>query len=595
MADKIQRRATFNKQDVERLYAAGRYLGSDVREKTGLSIPFDVYFQDPFVAEKYPEYGIDDDWRVAWEPGIGDGPTSARFAVVDYNADTGALAPPAEWNAQRLTFTYGANNRVLNAARANTLQFHQVVVWAIAQRALEYFEDPNGLGRRIPWGFEGNRLILVPHAGYGQNAYYDRASKSLQFYYFEGEEGQVQTCLSTDIVLHEFGHAVLDGVRPLFNESASVETAALHESIGDLTAILTLMRNNDFRKRLLRDSQGKLSAAQRLAGIGEQFGKEVEGREYLRTALTKDTMSDIPAGAGPHRRSEILTAAMFEIAIRFAKHYREKRRRTPATAFWNATQRMQRTAIQPLDFLPPVDVTFRDYALAVLRAQQLANPADPYDYRSLVLDVFVKRGILTQDEAKELAVEDYLYDRLRLSVFHSVNQIGASKANAYRFLDDNRADLELPRNRDIVVSDLYHADKYARQGRRLPRQLILCYYWREDVLLEGERFGSFDGSWIDMLCGGTLVFDQNSTVLWWAQKPASEERRAKLLDDVARLVRTGQLGTALGGERGMLGTRMPPFSHRTVDGRLRIELTPHMSLSEDHDEQGGGRRWEISS
>ena len=40
------------------------------------------------------------------------------------------------------------------------------------------------LGRSAPWAFEGNRIILVPHAGETQNAYYDRNSKSIQFYYF---------------------------------------------------------------------------------------------------------------------------------------------------------------------------------------------------------------------------------------------------------------------------------------------------------------------------------------------------------------------------------------------------------------------------
>ena len=63
-------------------------------------------------------------------------------------------------------------------------------------------------------------------------------------------------------------------------------------------------------------------------------------------------------------------------------------------AFWDTIQRMQQMAIQPLDLLPPVDVTFSDYALAVLRAEEIANPADPDDYRGMMLDVFIKRGIL---------------------------------------------------------------------------------------------------------------------------------------------------------------------------------------------------------
>ena len=57
---------------------------------------------------------------------------------------------------------------------------------------------------------------------------------------------------------------------------------------------------------------------------------------------------------------------------------------------------MQCMAVQPLDLLPPVDVTFEDYALAVLRAEQIANPTDPDGYRKMMIDVFVERGILSE-------------------------------------------------------------------------------------------------------------------------------------------------------------------------------------------------------
>jgi hypothetical protein len=113
------------------------------------------------------------------------------------------------------------DGKPLVPADANSRQFHQVSAWALVQCALAFFEDPSALGRSIPWAFEGNRLIVVPHAGYGENAYYDRSSKSLQFYYFGSDADTVYTCLSVDIVYHECGHAVLDGIRPLFHESSN--------------------------------------------------------------------------------------------------------------------------------------------------------------------------------------------------------------------------------------------------------------------------------------------------------------------------------------------------------------------------------------
>jgi hypothetical protein len=588
-----KRTVHLTENDIQTLYACSRFLGKQTRKNLGLSIPFEVYFQDPVVAEQHPQFGFDKDCYVDWEPELVDGPTSSRFAIVDYNADTDMLAPPAEWDAKQLKYVY--DDQVLDQNTKDTFQFHQVNAWAILQRALRFFEGPDGLGRRIPWGFEGNRLIVVPHAGYGKNAYYDRQSKSLQFYYFDKEDGQVFTCLSTDIVHHEFGHAVLDGVRPLFNESTSVETAAFHEFTGDLTAILIILRNNEFRRRLVRETRGDLSQADRLAGIAEEFGTEVGDRPYLRTATNDLTMSDVQSSYSPHKVSQVMTGAMFDILLRLSKHYLEDRGRTAAQAFWNTVQRMQRMAVQPLDLLPPCDVTFKDYALAVLRTEEISNPRDPHGYREFMIEAFVNRGILTVEEAAKLTGDGYLYDRPHLNIFHSVDQIGASKADAYRFLDDNRNPLKLPVDRDIVVADLYRAEKLARQARRLPRQLVLEYIWREDVLLEGARFGRLDGVRTTMLCGGTLVFDENGTVLWQTRKDNTEARRNQFLDNIAKRIRTGQLGPTFGSERGFLGTRMPPFSERMVEGNLRIEITPHLGLYDDDDEIEGERQWHPSS
>src|SRR5207245_4236803 len=124
-----------------------------------LLLPFVTYFQDPFVAKLDPHKAFDEKVFVAWEPGLTDGPTSSRFAIVDYNADTGTLEPPAVWDQNAQTFI-STKGRALNQSAAHTFQFHQVSVWALLQCGLAFFEDASALGRTIPWAFEGNRLIV---------------------------------------------------------------------------------------------------------------------------------------------------------------------------------------------------------------------------------------------------------------------------------------------------------------------------------------------------------------------------------------------------------------------------------------------------
>jgi hypothetical protein len=647
-------------QTRESVYAAARYLDSETERELGVRIPFKVYAQDPPLAVENPDVGFEEIY-VRWEPGIADGPTSARFAVVDFNGDTGQLAPKAEWQLTDECFlgprapgepkpmskkarTADLEKRRLgpeNEESLETLQFHQVNVWVTLQRALAFFEAGTGLGRPIPFAFDGNRLIVVPHAGYGKNAFYDRSSKSLQFYFFDDAGERIYTCLSADIINHEFGHAVLDGVRPHLQESTFVETGAFHEFIGDLSAILILLRHRDFRRYLAEQTAGDLSAADQLAQIATQFGKAVSGKPYLRTARSRMTMDDVGPGDGPHKVSEVLTAAMFDILQALAKHYRgreqvrsrerireidarddldakekkERKQREPSrvanTAFWNAIQRMQSVAIQPLDLLPPVDVTFTDYAHAVLRADTLANPVDPHDHRKRMRSAFVNRGILSKAEAKRLAEPDHLFDRLNVRIFHDVGRISRSRSAAYEFLDDNREDLFIPSDQDIIVADLYDARKRTRQGRQLPRQIVLTYIWREQVELKGKRFGEYENQRTSLLCGGTLVLDDNGAVVSWTRKPGTQSgsgsgseaemrdgrtRLKELLNNLADRIAAGHVGATLGTSRGLLGSRIPPLTVRTDGDELQFQLSPHMRLEgEDQDYYTGGPQWEPSS
>ncbi|XIA65012.1 serine protease [Bradyrhizobium sp. TZ2] len=603
------------------LYEARQYLGLDTLKETGLRMPVRVYFKDPAIAESTEGAGIDDTFTTPWEPGLADGPTSARFAVVDYDSTNNVLTPPAIWSPRLNCYLAPDRKTVLDEKTKKLYQYHQLSVWAIVQNTLDFFESGAGLGRRISWAFEGNRLIIVPHAGYGENAYYDRASKSLQLYWFDGDKGRVFTCLSSDIVNHEFGHAVLDGLRPYYYESVGAQTAAFHEFMGDLTALLMAFRNNAFRKVVLKESNGKLTNAQLLAGLAHEFGRATANAPYLRTGLNSFTMKKLAGNLQPHALSEVLTGAMFDILMGvFAKHQKNEVRRAKAggskkpsdiRALADTVPRMQMLAIQPLDLLPPCAVTFRDYALAVLRAEHVANPTDPSGYRQLMIDCFIKRGILEEADRKPLMEPAPVFRRLALDVFHPVDSIAASRGGAYRFLDDNRAKLLIPFNADIDIPEIVRANKRTRDGLPLPEQTIVQYLWREELVLDGLRFGRFAGQRTTMLCGATIVLDPNGNLIHWARKPGSVSvgtskaaqaeqvegmrRRKELLDRLAARIAAGMIGESIGGELGMIERATPPFTVQHVDGTLRFGLAPHFSLNDDADHDGtGDQQWQIS-
>ena len=602
------------------LYAARRHLGLSALKETGLRMPIEVYFKDPAVAKATEGAGFDDQFTTPWEPGLRDGPTSARFAVVDYDSTSNTLTPPAVWDRRDNCFR-APDGTLLDGSTKDLFQYHQLSVWANVQNTLDFFESGFALGRRISWAFEGNRLIVVPHAGYGENAFYDRTSKSLQFYWFGDETNRVYTCLSSDIVNHEFGHAVLDGLRPYFYESIGAQTAAFHEFFGDLTAILMAFRNNTFRGVVLRESNGDLATAQLLAGLAQQFGEATVRAPYLRSALNERTMEKLKGTIEPHALSEVMTGTMFDILKGvFAKHrdnelarYKAGRSSKPSDkrALADTVPRMQMLAFQPLDLLPPCAVTFRDYALAVLRSEQVANPTDPSGYRALMLDCFIKRGVLTEADRTALLEPAPVFQRPALDVFHPVDAIAASRGGAYRFLDDNRAKLLIPLNADLIVTEIVRASKLARDGRSLPEQIIVQYIWREELVLDGERFGRFAGERTTMLCGATMVLDQNGNLIHWARKPGSASvgstpaaaaeqadgvaRRSELLDTLAARIAAGSIGETIGGELGLLARATPPFGFQRVDGTIRFQLAPHFSIRGDDElDDTGDRQWQIS-
>lgn len=541
-----------------------------------MRIPINIFVQDPFIAERYKKkkkFGIEP-INLDWEPSWGNGPTSSRVAVVDYNMDTDILASPVEWDQE--------NKKFIGTKNPNSYRFHDVNVWAIIQNIIAFFEDPFVMGRPIPWGFNGNRLIVVPHAGEMKNAFYSRRGKCLLFYYFFSEGVPVYTCLSHDIVAHETGHAILDGIRPHYYHFSSAQSSAFHEFIADLTAILSALRTTSVRHAvadIVEEKGGKLWKAEVISGLGEEFAvkdsKETYGavdRNYIRNAYNTRTMDQIKDCWIPHDCSEVLTGAMFEILAEIVTYRIENNNETVKAALWKATQHLNRLAFRPLDYCTPVDIQFEDYVQALIRANEIAYPVDVHGYLGIIRDVFKKRGIENIDPDPPKKAVDFTWK-------YGLESIASSRTAAYHFLDDNRKILDIPLEQDFEIADIYFTDKVVGAYERLPREIILEYIWNEAVTLEGDEFGELQNKKVPLRCGGTLVFEARGNLLYWSRKVGlnekeGEKRVENLLHFIKLLIAADKIKFVTAEALQHINPYQPAIEAMQDGGMLQLEMTP---------------------
>jgi hypothetical protein len=400
------------------------------------------------------------------------GPSGHRVQVVDFDATTNTL-----YRAR----TDALEDDVFEGIDPDELignpQFHQQNVYALVSSTLARFE--HALGRRVPWAFRtpGHQLKVVPHAFAEANAYYSREAQALLFGYFRGAHGQtVYSCLSSDIIIHETTHALVDALRPRYVTNSSIEQAAFHEGFADAVAILstfampqvlafgisrlgrkagerarigteTIPRNLLVPERLKRDA---------LFLLAEQFGHEldpVRGAPALRASVQLDPSPKYLARAEykqPHKRGEIFVAALLQAFVLVwserllpkSERIRELDPRHVIDEGADTAAYLLTMIIRALDYAPSIDLQFADFLSAVLTSDARLHPDDGrYRYREHLRASFEAFGIAPQsptvDGLWRRPRKELRYDRTR----HA--GLRRDPDEVFRFIWENSAALGL--------------------------------------------------------------------------------------------------------------------------------------------------------
>ena len=390
-------------------------------------------------------------FRVPWEP-LDPGPVGEYLEVVDFDPAGRCFYEPVDLDDPYLLVQDGL------PPSEGTPQFHQQMVYAVAQRTIHTFE--RALGRRAIWspGPSPNpdnphddshfvqRLRIYPHALREANAYYSPAKKALLFGYFQatGDDpadhvpgGLVFACLSHDIVAHETAHALLDGLHRRLNRATNPDMLAFHEAFADIVALFQHFTIPAILRHQLANARGDIRSETLLGQLASQFGRSTGARGALRDFIGQrdpttgkwvkhdPDPAEYATTTEAHARGAILVAAVFDafLSIYNGRIADLMRLYTGGTGILpqgavhpdlvnrladeaaKAADHVLTMCVRALDYCPPVDLTFGEYLRAVVTADVDLVPSDDHEYRVAFVEAFRRRGLYPRN-LRTLSVEN---------------------------------------------------------------------------------------------------------------------------------------------------------------------------------------------
>ena len=476
------------------------------------------------------------------------GPRGYRVQVIDYDASTQILYEPAPYRE--------TDNLKIPPDIEKDRGFHARNVYAIVMRVLARFE--RALGRRVGWSFLGHQLTVAPHAFVDLNAYYSKDDRALFFGYYPGDEGNVFTCLSHEVVAHETTHAIVDGLRPNYTNPSSPDQAAFHEGFADIVALLSVLSLREVvsaaldlkispKTKLIRTERLTVKALKEgvLLGLAKQVGETMYGTHgvALRRSIkipADPRLANSPQFRESHRRGELLAAAVLGAFLKIWKEridqFGEKtegkvNRQGVVDGAVETAERLLTIVIRALDYCPPNDLLFGDFLSGMLTADYEIYPDDSrYGYRNALRAAFSSFGFKPAAIASAETPEPGLWrgpgdlPLIYSRTHHASMQYSADEV--FRFLWENRQALVVNENAYTKVEAVWPCYRVGSDGFFL-RETVAVYSQQMKIVgrdlrklkkeLRKPRDMPADHEF-RIYGGGTLIFDESGRLKYHVRK-----------------------------------------------------------------------------
>ena len=472
------------------------------------------------------------------------GPRGHRVSIVDYDASTDSF------RARQTVPAFEQFATLTDTELLQSADFQACMTFGIVMKTLARFEF--ALGRRVQWRFPSHQLQVAPHAFQEANAFYSRTAQGLLFGYFPSTTGPgssakqvIHTCLSHEIIAHETTHALLDGLRERYTDPSSPQQAGFHEGFADIVALLSILSAPEIVATVvdlglppagdggIRSASVTVAALKQsgLFGLAQQMGTELAGvhGHALRRSISlppKKTYLRDTAATEAHNCGEVLVAAVLNAFVsvwvsrlRALGDEAKLDRARAAEEGAELADHLLNACIRALDYCPPTDIEFGDFASALLTVDAELNPADArYDLRSQLLTAFASYGI--EPTCPGLPGRQrgswnppppettFVYDRTHFESLRS------EPDELFRFLWENRAAFRLHNEAHTRVLSVRPCVKLGRDGFLLRETVVeyhqtLQLFARELATLGITKpAGMPDDVAVSLYGGNAVIFDE---------------------------------------------------------------------------------------
>jgi hypothetical protein len=282
--------------------------------------------------------------------------------------------------------------------------FDAVHAYAVVRMTLTMYQRALATGGNpgtVPWQWNSSTnvdpLSIFPHGLPDTiNAFYSRNERVLKFGDFippgsPPGSPRVFTCRSLDIVSHEAGHAILDGLRPSWLAWGNPpQTGGLHESFGDLTAIFLALSQLDQVEAIIAQTKANLHDKTFLADMAEQFGLALGRPNGLRNADNDLKLSQV--GTEVHAVSQVFTGAIYDILADIFAAERKPQLKDDAATLYEVGQYVFSLVVRAIRSAPASAATFADVANQMLTIAHADGK--PTAYRNFIRNRFTVREVI---------------------------------------------------------------------------------------------------------------------------------------------------------------------------------------------------------